>query len=271
MHHFIVASLTAAGLCVGLTAAASGADLGRPAPAPVYAKAAPAPAWSWTGLYIGANAGYGWGNSDPVTFSATTPSAVIFFTGGAVPGTVNPDAKGALAGGQIGYNWQWTTWVFGVEGDFDWANIQGTNSVSTKALGFVPFTTSAEEKITDLSTIRARAGYAVDHFLFYGTGGVAFGQTDLNTSIVGLAGGACGPAGLCAINSTSSWRAGWTAGGGVEWAFARNLSAKAEYLYYDLGTQSHNANDPASPTIIFGSSGEFRGSLVRAGINYKFW
>jgi len=270
MNRLVVASLAAASLSVGLAAVASAADLGRPAPAPVYTKAPVIAPFSWTGFYVGANGGWGWGGSDDVDFFPATTAANVFFTGHAVPGSVPVSPSGGLAGAQIGYNWQWTrNWVFGVEGDFDWADIKGKGSVSTTATGFVPFTTTAEQKLEDLSTIRARIGYAWDRALLYGTGGAAFGKTALNTSVVGLAGGACGPAGLCAVNSTSQWKTGWTAGAGIEWAFAPSLSVKAEYLYHDLGSASHHANDPASPGIVFGSSADFRGSVVRAGLNYR--
>jgi outer membrane immunogenic protein len=161
-------------------------------------------------------------------------------------------------------------WVVGVEGDFDWADIHGKSSVSTSVSPFVPFTTTAEQKLEDFSTVRARVGYVWDRTVFYGTGGVAFGRTELNTAVIAInPPSGCGPNGLCAVNSTSEWRTGWTAGAGFEWAFAPSLSVKAEYLYYDLGSHSHNANDPVFPNTVFGSSADFRGSLVRAGLNYR--
>ena len=274
MHRLVVASLTAAGLSIGLAGVASAADLGRPAPAPVYSKVPMVVPYSWSGFYIGANGGWGWGSSDSVAFSPGSSAAQIYFADSVVPGSVNTNPSGGLAGGQIGYNWQWMpNWVFGVEGDFDWSDINGKGSVSTNqaALLFVPFTTSAETKVEDFSTVRARAGFAWDRTLFYGTGGVAFGRTVLNTSVVGLAPpSGCGPNGECAISSTSDWRVGWTAGAGIEWAFAPNLSVNAEYLYYDLGSQSHSASDPGFPPPVFTSSADFHGNVVRGGLNYKF-
>ena len=77
----------------------------------------------------------------------------------------------------------------------------------------------------------------------------------------------------------SETRAGWTAGGGVEWMFAQNWSAKVEYLHYDLGTGNFSWAALGAPTSTFFSgvvyqtettSVHFRGDIVRAGLNYKF-
>jgi outer membrane immunogenic protein len=262
-----IVSLLTVTLSLGFAQAASAADMPMKA-APMVA---PVAAFSWTGFYVGLNGGYGWGTNS-VSFSPSTPAAVVYFTGGAVPSSVGARARGGLFGAQVGYNWQWTpTWLVGLEADIDWASISGNGSVATTGIiGFDPFTTFVEQKVTSLGTVRGRIGYTADRVLFYGTGGLAYGRTELNTSITDVNGGRlCGPAGLCAAASSTQWRAGWTAGGGIEWAFASPWSAKVEYLHYDLGSRSQNQNDPVSPLIVFTSSATFRGDLVRAGINYK--
>jgi outer membrane immunogenic protein len=77
-----------------------------------------------------------------------------------------------------------------------------------------------------------------------------------------------------AFGSVSFWRAGWTAGAGAEFAFARHWSAKIEYLYYDLGNVAYNSTLTSSnntPTTIgITSTADFKGNIVRGGINYRF-
>jgi outer membrane immunogenic protein len=166
---------------------------------------------SWAGPYLGGNLGYAWGSVDN---NPTKPS-------------------GFVGGAQAGYNFQQGQWVFGVEGD-----IEATGAEDT----FAPWKFSNPW----FGTVRGRAGYAFNNILFYGTGGLAFG--DLRGETFGL--------------SESHTTAGWTAGVGAEFGFARNWSAKVEYLYVDL------ANSPFSIT---GVSNGYRFGTVRVGVNYHFW
>jgi outer membrane immunogenic protein len=136
------------------------------------------------------------------------------------------NASGGIVGGTIGVNFQVTAAVFGVEGDFDYSSV-GTNAINSHWL----------------STLRARAGYAWDRLWFYGTGGAAF--ANVSASFAGLSG--------------STTQIGWTAGAGVEWAFADHWTTKLEYLYVDLGTANLA---PASIAL--------KENLVRLGLNYKF-
>ncbi|HEX3116030.1 MAG TPA: outer membrane protein [Bradyrhizobium sp.] len=170
----------------------------------------PLNAYSWAGPYLGANLGYAWGSVDN---NLTKPSG---FSGGA----------------QAGYNWQTGPWVFGVEGD-----IEATGATDT----FAPWKFSNPW----FGTLRGRAGYALSNILFYGTGGLAFG--DLRGETFGL--------------SESHTNAGWTAGVGAEFGFAQNWSAKIEYLYVDLANSNFT---------ITGASNGYRFGLVRAGVNYHF-
>lgn len=147
-------------------------------------------------------------------------------------------ATGALVGGTLGYNWQSGQAVFGLETDLDWTNIKGTgNSV----LGF-----PVETKNDYLGTVRGRLGYAADRALFYVTGGLAYGNVKSNT----------------VFGSASETKAGWTLGGGLEYAIAGPWTAKVEYLYVDLG---RGATLP-----ITGESSRFSTNVVRAGLNYRF-
>ena len=72
-------------------------------------------------------------------------------------------------------------------------------------------------------------------------------------------GGACAPTGLCASTASTGWQTGWAAGAGIEWAFSPSLSARLEYLHYDLGTRTLFQSDPGAAGIVFGSSASFSG------------
>lgn len=158
-----------------------------------------------------------------------------------VPGSF--DLSGAMIGGTAGYNYQFGQTVVGLEGDIDWSNIRGSSTAGC-ALG-------CETRNNWLGTVRARAGYAWDRFLPYVTGGVAFGGVEANTP--GFAG-------------ASDTRVGWTVGGGVEYAITNNVSAKAEYLYVDLGSFNCGLNCGVAAT----DNVSFTSHVVRGGLNWKF-
>ncbi len=186
---------------------------GRPAagpgPAPYYKAPAYAPAYNWSGFYLGINGGGGWGRSNWTT-------------------TGSFDTSGGLVGGTIGYNYQINQVVLGVEGDIDWADINGTSPTPAVTRLRAP----ARPSDTWLSTVRGRLGYAADRFMPYITGGAAFG--DIKASGPGLSG-------------ADTTNAGWTLGGGIEFAIAGHWTAKAEYLYVDLGSVSIAARPAARP------------------------
>ena len=261
-----VAAVGLAGISSGVVYAAD-----MPVKAPVYKAPPVVEAYGWTGFYVGINGGWARSTRDTVDFSPASADAVALFAPFAsVPASLGTSAKGGLAGGQIGYNWQGASnLVYGVELDLDWARVAGSGSILLDAPGFVPFTTTAEQKLSALGTLRGRVGLGFDRALLYVTAGFAYGRAELSTSVIGLNPG-CGPAGLCVIQSTSKWLTGWTAGGGIELALAPNFSFKAEYLYYDLGELSHTAFDPGFPIDLIRSSAEFKGSVVRAGLNVGF-
>jgi outer membrane immunogenic protein len=224
----------AAGTVAGLCSAAA-ADLPL-APRPVYAPAAyVAPVYNWTGFYIGGHAGGGWENS-----SWTDP-----FTGGS--NTFNK--SGFIAGGQIGGNVQFNWLVVGVEGDLSWSGIKGSGADS---IG-----NSINTNVNWTSTVTGRAGVAFDRLLVYGKGGVAFAND--KSSLTDIAGGTA---------SDTLTRTGWTAGAGLEYAFAGNWSAKVEYDYLGFGSQTLNLPTPAFPA--YTSSANLNVQEVKFGINYRF-
>src|SRR5260370_4067278 len=169
-------------LAAGWTVSAKAADLPYGSRAP-YTVNQPLNAYSWAGPYLGGNLGYEWGS---VSNNPTKPSG---FEGGA----------------QAGYNWQTGPWVFGIEGD-----IEATGASDT----FAPWKFSNPW----VGTVRGRVGYAFSNIMFYGTGGLAFGE--LRGETFGL--------------SESHTNAGWTAGVGAEFRLAPNWTARGASLYCDL-------------------------------------
>jgi outer membrane immunogenic protein len=270
---------------------ASAADM-----APVYTKApafVPAPVYNWTGFYIGGNVGYGWGNGaiDPRAIGTQTgvfpdgPDQLAAQLAGLTPSNTNPG--GVLGGVQAGYNWQFNRFVLGVETDFSGADIKGSASsnvnfpVVSAPPDAVATALTTSERLNSFGTLRGRAGFTVfDQVLLYATGGFAFGQA--NSSIAVAQTGTGGPANdtfTPSAANASRTLTGWTVGGGGEWAFGGNWSVKAEYLYYDLGHLNYTApgivgiagatGTPFTFTSL-SPSAEFKGSIVRVGLNYKF-
>lgn len=238
---------------VGLAGSAFAADLPS-TKAPPYLPPPPPPPM-WTGFYVGLNAGY--------TFSNTTSARLTDNFGTTVTvGGVNND--GFIGGGQIGYNWQFgPSFLVGVEADIQ--GIAGSNGTVTAFVSPVT-AVSVSSRIDYLGTVRGRLGWLfTPTLLLYGTGGLAYGGVNSTTFINSFAG--------LGTSVYSDTRVGWTAGGGVEWMFWPNWSAKVEYLYYDLGSVSHTAAVvPAVGAAAFfaDTRQRFDGHVVRAGLNYHF-
>jgi outer membrane immunogenic protein len=221
--------LASVGLMI-LAGSASAADLG-PRYRPVVPKApVMAPYYNWTGFYLGINGGGAWGSSE--------------WSG--IPGSF--DTSGGLIGGTIGYNWQTGPVVFGLEGDADWASIDGSTTGGNCA-GLACKTES-----NFLATVSGRLGYAFDRVMPYVTGGLAIGNIKATYP------------GFPEVDDTNT---GWTAGGGIEFAFAGNWTAKVEYLHVDLGDISCGPGTScAFPGV--GNTVDLTEEVVRGGINYRF-
>ena len=233
------------------------------APAPVYA----APIFTWTGLYVGLNAGYGFEGNKNITIGGS-PLITNSQIAGTVPFSLSKQRDGFIGGAQIGYNWQAGSFVYGLEADFQGADIKGSSSFCDPVGGCANVLTTASQKLEWLGTVRARFGWAAfDRTLLYVTGGLAVGNSKLNANINEFAG-----AGRQFIASASSnARAGYTIGAGAEYAFTQNWSAKLEYLYYDLGSRTAVA---AQTNPLGGDFAVYRaktdGHIVRVGLNYRF-
>jgi outer membrane immunogenic protein len=237
-------SISAFAVAMALAAgAAQAADLpSRKGPPPVYLP--PPPVFSWTGFYFGANLGGGWrdnsyGNNWGPFVNPLTNTVVFApsWNGN------NSSGGGVVGGGQIGYNFQFTPWlVLGVETDFQGTSIGSGGNGGWGNGGRLPW----------FGTVRGRIGLTPfdPHFMIYGTGGFAYGEVNRG----GL------------WNNWSRTETGWTAGGGVEWAFLPNWSAKVEYLYTDL----NSGNNGGWAWGWGGNNNHYRFHTVRAGLNYHF-
>jgi outer membrane immunogenic protein len=166
-----------------------------------------------------------------------------------IPTPASGNGGGGLGGIDAGCNWESPQrLVYGIEGDFDFAHISlnqttsGPNGVVYQSgTGQTIFTNSnfLNEQITQqwLSTIRGRIGYAVqDRLLVFATGGLAVGQVRSQGTVELANGGGTD----IWTGSSSTVKTGYAIGGGAEWALVEHWTAKAEYLWYDLGNVSHS-------------------------------
>jgi outer membrane immunogenic protein len=253
MRRFALVLLTSG----ALMGSAAAADLAKKAP--MYTKAPVAvPQYNWTGFYGGLNAGGSWGHQDN-DLIGTASGAVIFSN--------SDNLDGFIGGGQIGYNWQTSQWVLGLEADFQGSTQKADGTFVIPPGGqllVIPGSTFAyTTKLNWFGTVRGRVGYALGatgNWLPYLTGGWAYGHGDISGTMTS--------AGVATSFSGSHDYSGWTVGGGVEWAFADHWSAKAEYLYIDFGD---GPTIPANPTgTISIAGGRMTDNIARLGVNYKF-
>jgi outer membrane immunogenic protein len=262
--------LAIAGIAALAGTPALAADMAVKAPPPV-----PPPVFSWTGFYVGGNAGYGWANNS-VSFINGDPAFFSFLlAAGAIPASLGIKERGFLGGGQAGYNWQTDKIVLGVETDIQYANITGTASFSTNLITTAnhipPIATTAQNKLEWFGTLRPRIGMTITpSFLVYATGGLAYGQVTSSASTVLTAFATCATNVSCSNGSATVTRAGWTAGGGVEYALSAPWSVKVEYLYFNLGSLTYNMPNSLVPGAGMQGTTAFKENLVRAGLNYKF-
>ncbi len=218
---------------------------------------APAP-YNWSGFFVAVSApGALWGETKWSFANAGRSTANNY--------------SGVLAGGGGGYNYQMGALVIGGQVEWDWTNARGGESFSGSNSFSCPITPvvlnvapkfalkslshSCETRVNSIFTATARLGYALDRLLVYGQGGLAVGDvtaSSVSNSFV--------PGGT--IASESKTAVGWTIGAGFEFGLTQNLSAKAEYLYFDLGSDTYNLGVPVAINRT--------GNIGRVGLNYRF-
>src|ERR1700722_9379329 len=242
---------------------ATAADLALKAPPP------PPIVDEWTGWYVGLNLGGSVGRS------STTYTGHGF---GCVPFTTSQHLDGVLGGGQIGYNWQFNrSWVIGVEADIQGTGERGsatfppiTTTIVGAAVTTVTTTGTLTQKMPWFGTVRGRLGVEPsEHWLLYVTGGLAYAQIKSTAAISAVATTPGGTFTAATSSSVNNDRAGWTAGAGAEWMFAKQWSAKVEYLYMDYG----HINDGfagVGTLAVLGINSHVTDNVLRAGVNLHF-
>lgn len=291
----------------GLTAGAMAADLPsrRPPPVPFVA----VPVFTWTGFYIGVNAGYGFSDSQrESTFTAVNVAGANAPLGRPTSGGLfgNTSRDGFVGGGQLGYNYQIGSFVIGVEADAQYTDFGNTRRGGNFATynangnligapvagqpGNVAFfnNNSLGTRSDYFGTVRGRVGYAFDRVLVYGTGGFAYRDTGSRNdgfvngaALVGTGFYNSAVANVLGNVATPSFTrrrledTGYAVGGGVEYAFTPNVTAKIEGLYVNFGDNNRTGGtvgvtNTGSAVVRTGSRQSDDFVVVRAGLNYKF-
>lgn len=245
--------------CAALAAPAGAADLSYLVKAPPMMVM---PAFTWTGLYVGGNAGYGWGEGSAPWLGYLDYYYGVLDQYGYSGGS---DPQGWFGGVQVGYNYQFeNNVVLGIEADAQFGQLEDRLDYhGTDLFSGVPDLDlgSIDTKIEAFGTVRARLGYAFDRLLPYVTGGLAWGNVKMSERWDTYVGGVFQP-GLTGTASADETLWGWTVGGGVEYAFTDNWTVKAEYLYADLGDINWDGDA--------GTKVDVKLQTVKLGINYKF-
>jgi outer membrane immunogenic protein len=227
--------------------AAHSADLAVKAPPPP-----PVPVFSWTGFYVGANIGGAWAHNDWTDTRFLT--------------NFNNNNNGVfIGGGQMGANYQIGNFVIGAEWDFDWAGNNNRTGVVIPGVGNIVVTNNNRW----ITTMAARFGFAVDHWLIYGkAGGGWVGNDNLTVTNV-----TTGVSLTCSTfpNCGNTSNGGWVVGAGFEYAFTNNWTVKLEYDY--LGLQNRTFVIPVAAPLLAGdtlTSNNRNVQEVKVGVNYLF-
>ena len=236
-----------------------------------------APPFSWTGFYVGGTVG-----------AARTKADVSMSTVNGTPALYNPldipslnafgspslSQTNAIFGLKAGYNQQWGAFVLGLEGDI--SSFHFSPTVAAAGNPFVTFPGGSAQMSTNvqtswLATVRGRAGFAVDHWLFYGTGGAAFANVKYSNTYRAFS--PLGSGFDFEAASASQTRVGWAAGAGVDYALYPHVILSAEYLHVDLGTITASGGvttQGSASNATFNFSTKVTSDLVRVGAAYKF-
>jgi outer membrane immunogenic protein len=247
MKKFVISAAVALSLGTPVFAA----DMAVKAPPPLPP---PVPVFSWTGFYIGANIGGAWSNNRWTDTLFLTP--------------FNNNNNGVfIGGGQIGGNYQIGQFVIGGEWDFDWAaNNNNNTGVIIPGVGNIVVTNNNRW----ITTVAARFGWAIDHWLLYGKAGGGWVGNN-NLTITNLTTGAsftCGT--FTNFNNCGNNTGGWLVGAGFEYAFTNNWTVKVEYDYLGLGNRTFFV--PAGPFLAGDTftTNNRNVQMVKVGVNYLF-
>jgi opacity protein-like surface antigen len=236
---------------------------------------AAAPISPWRGFYVGINSGYTWANDTNTNFTYMGQGGFAsLWSAGGLPSNVTLNSQGFIGGVQVGYNYPvYEKVIAGLEADLQGLTVGNSNTNTWQ--GSPATYLQAARNQHSLGTVRGRVGYlATPTMLLYATGGLAYGENNLNATYFS-------PLLKPILYQGGSWlgttdlSTGFTAGVGAEWMFLPRWSLKAEYLYYDLGTANTANFGPVFYTSgkalsTAGYSAPFDGHIIRAGVNYHF-
>ncbi|MBS9722386.1 porin family protein [Tianweitania sp. BSSL-BM11] len=235
----------------------------------------------WSGLYVGLQAGYGFGDDGQVELSPFTPALVGPFTpaGAPVGSSFNANGDfddGFVGGAHIGYDQQYGKIVLGGILDINYTDLGDEQRAFSRS----PAEYVVERDLDYLATLRGRLGYAFnDRFMAYATGGLAYGQVDFNYRQ-----GAASPASTVSTSGGQDSDFGYTVGGGIEMRATDKISFGLEYLYTNLGGNDYSANLQGGPfggvggaagtnpggTTLVGSDDDFDFHTIQAKVSYRF-
>jgi opacity protein-like surface antigen len=225
--------LSVVGVLLTAPSSAFASDLGPAIPAPAVAPV------NWSGFYIGGNIGG--------AFARGSVSDSLFQLGDTMSQT------GFLGGAQAGFNYQFGSFVVGVEWDFDGTSLNATGPTLVTMIG----TSWQGSANTDwVSTVAARVGMTTGALFVYGKVGGGWAEDSARATNLSTGGS------LSASNTTD----GWLGGIGIEWAFAPNWSTKLEFYY--IGLQSWTLSGPTFAADSFTVVRNIE--MLKAGINYRF-
>lgn len=230
----------------------------------------------WTGVYIGGYLGGNFNRSSANTSTVFNSSG--YFAASSVTainssGAQKLDPNGFTGGATLGYNYQSGRFLIGAETDFGALTGKKTATTTTVYPCCSPtsFTIAQSVKTDWIFTARPRVGVIAGNALFYGTGGLAVTKIDYNARFTDNFATANESG---AINKT---RAGWTAGGGVEYKVANKWSVKGEYLFADFRRATTTSTNltaftppTAYPSNVFTHSIYSKNHMLRFGVNYHF-
>ncbi len=236
MRRIAVSLVAAAALGGTAIQTASAADLRTvPVKAPPPAVVA---VYDWSGCYVGFFGGYKTGRVHHAIAGLDDFSRY--------------NLRGGVVGGDLGCNFQRGALVYGIEGDIAWLGATGNGNPPNPA-----FTLNARERW--LATLRGRLGFAMNQWLFYATGGVAFSSLRVTETA---------PNGTSMQDSQSS--VGWVVGLGTEYALNQNWRLKAEYLYADFGNETFFNGVTACTGCTTPQQIEWHNHILKFGVNYRF-
>jgi opacity protein-like surface antigen len=232
---------------------------------PSFAPVPAAPGHNWSGAYVGVQSGYGFGHEAWSDFIDITPDSGRY------------DVRGWLAGGTVGVNAQAGTFVFGVEGEWMWTGISGSQTFTVDGGPGSSATFGLATKVNWLAIAAARAGFAVgDKLMIYGKAGVALAdETHTLDEAINT-----GPVSIAEHISAKALHTGVVVGAGAEYALGGNWSAKFEYdyirmlgqLYTGSGFQTINAPPIVGTIDLVAALNKMSQDMhvIKLGVNYQF-